>query len=120
MIGMGQKVYTSIHRYIPVYTFFVNNVRKYIPVYTGIYFFKKYVIVLDDVLSIYVYSKPTSSVNIWNPLKCFSGYIPGIYQVYTFITSKPGIYLVYFRYMFSEKNYILIMLNGYMHSVSTF
>ncbi len=58
---------------------------------------------------------------IWKPLKCFSWYIPGIYQVsYTFIIPKPDIYMVYTKNMFSEKNYILIMLNEYMHSVSTF
>ena len=57
---------------------------------------------------------------IWKPLKCFSWYIPGIYQVYTFIIPKLGIYLVYTRNIFSEKIYILIMLNEYMHLVSTF
>jgi hypothetical protein len=57
---------------------------------------------------------------IWKPLKCFSWYILGIYQVYTFIIPEPGIYLVYTRNMFSEKNYILIMFNEHMHSVSIF
>jgi hypothetical protein len=54
----------------------------------------------------------------------YTRYIPGIYQpyyqVYTFIIPKPGISLLYTRNMFSEKIYILIMLNEYMHLVSTF
>ena len=39
---------------------------------------------------------------IWNPHKVFSWYIPGIYQVYTFLVDMPGIYLVYPKNMFSR------------------